>query len=341
MRRCSPANFPIPWRSRCPAASVPPSRSPCTNSATGFARAGRDQGRRRRSRRHPWRAGDRDGRPGAPGAGRRVSRRRGGRHGHAPRPAAAAGEPAINPAPRAMIRAQSSPRRLADARGRDLDPRRREDRRTHAQRPARHCRRPVDPRHDGDRRAVFLRAPGSTRSIAASTSRAPRGSTHIAGATGSTSEAAVQRLHGLPEIALIDMGDFVGGMLKYLRAPPGRRRDHRRRLRQDEQARRRGCSTCIRGAARLISTGSPRRASRSRRGRRCDCHRAANTAKHAFDLARPPASTSPRPSPKPPGRPPRRPVGAGAQRLEIAVFDRDGVVAGDDGIARASRHRPR
>jgi cobalt-precorrin-5B (C1)-methyltransferase len=43
---------------------------------------------------------------------------------------------------------------------------------------------------------------------------------HIAGATGSTSEAAVQRLHGLPEIALIDMGDFVGGMLKYLRRHP-------------------------------------------------------------------------------------------------------------------------
>ena len=43
---------------------------------------------------------------------------------------------------------------------------------------------------------------------------------HVAGATGSTSEEAVQRLHGLPEQALIDMGDFAGGMLKYLRAHP-------------------------------------------------------------------------------------------------------------------------
>ncbi|HML08650.1 MAG TPA: cobalt-precorrin-5B (C(1))-methyltransferase [Xanthobacteraceae bacterium] len=43
------------------------------------------------------------------------------------------------------------------------------------------------------------------------------GLTHIAGATGANSEAAVQRLYALPEIALIDMGDFVGGMLKYLR----------------------------------------------------------------------------------------------------------------------------
>jgi cobalt-precorrin-5B (C1)-methyltransferase len=46
------------------------------------------------------------------------------------------------------------------------------------------------------------------------------GLTHIAGATGTASEAAVKELHDLQEIALIDMGDFVGGMLKYLRAHP-------------------------------------------------------------------------------------------------------------------------
>lgn len=43
---------------------------------------------------------------------------------------------------------------------------------------------------------------------------------HVAGATGSTSEAAIRRLHGLSEQALIDMGDFAGGMLKYLRRHP-------------------------------------------------------------------------------------------------------------------------
>ncbi len=43
---------------------------------------------------------------------------------------------------------------------------------------------------------------------------------HIAGATGSTSEAAVAALYGLPEVALIEMGDFVGGMLRYLRRHP-------------------------------------------------------------------------------------------------------------------------
>ena len=43
---------------------------------------------------------------------------------------------------------------------------------------------------------------------------------HVAGATGATSEQAVRALYGLPDVALIDMGDFVGGMLKYLRNHP-------------------------------------------------------------------------------------------------------------------------
>ena len=43
---------------------------------------------------------------------------------------------------------------------------------------------------------------------------------HIAAATGTTSERAVQMLYDLPEQALIDMGDFVGGTLKYLRRHP-------------------------------------------------------------------------------------------------------------------------
>jgi cobalt-precorrin-5B (C1)-methyltransferase len=43
---------------------------------------------------------------------------------------------------------------------------------------------------------------------------------HVAAATGSTSERAVQAFYALPETALIDMGDFVGGTLKYLRRHP-------------------------------------------------------------------------------------------------------------------------
>lgn len=43
---------------------------------------------------------------------------------------------------------------------------------------------------------------------------------HVAGSTGNASEMAVQKFHGLHEVQLIDMGDFVGGMLKYVRAHP-------------------------------------------------------------------------------------------------------------------------
>ena len=46
---------------------------------------------------------------------------------------------------------------------------------------------------------------------------------HIAGSTGAMSEKAVQGKYQLPTIALIDMGDFVGGMLKYLRRHPVKR----------------------------------------------------------------------------------------------------------------------
>jgi cobalt-precorrin-5B (C1)-methyltransferase len=43
------------------------------------------------------------------------------------------------------------------------------------------------------------------------------GFTHVAGCTGSTSETAVQAHYGLPNEAMLDMGDFAGGVLKYLR----------------------------------------------------------------------------------------------------------------------------
>ncbi len=43
---------------------------------------------------------------------------------------------------------------------------------------------------------------------------------HVAGCTGAMSEAAVQALYGLPDHAMLDMGDFVGGLVKYLRRHP-------------------------------------------------------------------------------------------------------------------------
>ncbi|WP_444994948.1 cobalt-precorrin-5B (C(1))-methyltransferase [Aliikangiella sp. IMCC44359] len=40
---------------------------------------------------------------------------------------------------------------------------------------------------------------------------------HIAASTGSSSEAAIKKIYQLPEIALIEMGDFIGAVLKYLK----------------------------------------------------------------------------------------------------------------------------
>ena len=46
------------------------------------------------------------------------------------------------------------------------------------------------------------------------------GLAHVAGCTGSTSEDAVRAHFGLPLEAMLDMGDFAGGLLKYLRTHP-------------------------------------------------------------------------------------------------------------------------
>lgn len=43
---------------------------------------------------------------------------------------------------------------------------------------------------------------------------------HVAGCTGATSEATVQAHYDLPDHAMLDMGDFAGGLLKYLRRHP-------------------------------------------------------------------------------------------------------------------------
>ncbi|MEM9129511.1 MAG: cobalt-precorrin-5B (C(1))-methyltransferase CbiD, partial [Pseudomonadota bacterium] len=43
---------------------------------------------------------------------------------------------------------------------------------------------------------------------------------HVAGCTGATSEKTVQHLYSLPDHAMLDMGDFAGGLLKYLAKHP-------------------------------------------------------------------------------------------------------------------------
>lgn len=46
------------------------------------------------------------------------------------------------------------------------------------------------------------------------------GCTHLAACTGSTSEAAVTAHYALPDMALIEMGDFAGAVLKYIKRHP-------------------------------------------------------------------------------------------------------------------------
>ncbi|MDE0783394.1 MAG: cobalt-precorrin-5B (C(1))-methyltransferase CbiD, partial [Planktomarina sp.] len=46
------------------------------------------------------------------------------------------------------------------------------------------------------------------------------GTLHVAGCTGSTSERTVQSLYGLADSAMLDMGDFAGGLMKYLARNP-------------------------------------------------------------------------------------------------------------------------
>jgi cobalt-precorrin-5B (C1)-methyltransferase len=46
------------------------------------------------------------------------------------------------------------------------------------------------------------------------------GLNHVVGSTGSTSEKSAMALYDLPLFAFLDMGDFVGGLMKYLRSQP-------------------------------------------------------------------------------------------------------------------------
>jgi len=155
---------------------------------------------------------------------------------------------------------------------------------------------------------------------------------HIAGSTGSSSEAAVQRLYELPDAALIEMGDFAGGMLKYLRQHPIPR------------------VTIAGGFAKMTKLGQGLLDLHSKRGRvdnewlagllrnaggsteLCALAREANTAQHVLELAR-------KADAKAAARlgdlvaeaawsTAARALGETGIALDVAVFDRTGALAG-------------
>ena len=184
----------------------------------------RDQGCRRRSRRDARRAGARYGAAGRGGERRAVQGGPGVGTVTLPGLPVPPGEPAINPVPRKMMKAAIA--EVASALGGASD-----------------VEIEISIPHGEEMAAKTLNArlgivgglsilgttgvviPYSCAAWIASihngidVARAT-GLTHVAGATGRTSEAAVKALYDLPETALLDMGDFVGGTLKYLRTHP-------------------------------------------------------------------------------------------------------------------------
>lgn len=149
----------------------------------------------------------------------------------------------------------------------------------------------------------------------------------IAGATGSTSEAAVQALYDLPDAALIEMGDFVGGMLKYLRHHPVPR------------------VTIAGGMGKMTKLGQGLLDLHSKRGEvdlgflarfaSGDMARninEANTAKHAFDLAREGGLDLADGVAKAAWITAARALAGAGCELEIVIVDRDGALLARTGF---------
>ena len=146
---------------------------------------------------------------------------------------------------------------------------------------------------------------------------------HVAGATGSTSEAAVAALYGLPEMALLEMGDFVGGMLRYLRRHPVRR------------------VTIAGGVAKMAKLGQGRLDLHSKRGS-VDMAAlaglagvaeiaAANTVAEAFTLAEPYGVALGDRVAAAAWHVAAEALDGAAIALDVAVFDRAGVLRGHHG----------
>jgi cobalt-precorrin-5B (C1)-methyltransferase len=158
---------------------------------------------------------------------------------------------------------------------------------------------------------------------------------HIAGATGSASEAAVQRFHGLHEVALIDMGDFVGGMLKYIRAHPVPRVTvaggvaKMTKLAQgmlDVHSKRGGADLDGVAAVALRAGGSAALGERIR---------GANTVAEAFELAAGEAIAIGDVIAQGAWQTAAKVLADTAIELEILIFDREGVLRGQAGFAPA------
>jgi len=170
------------------------------------------------------------------------------------------------------------------------------------------------------------------------------GLTHIAGATGRTSEAAVKARYDLPEIALIDMGDFVGGMLKYLRARPVARISIAggvAKITKLAQGRldlhsRRGSADLAELSRVAVDAGAPAELGRG--------IAAANTVAEAFDLARAHGFALGGLAAAQARRVALEALRGAAVDVEVLIYDREGVLVAragfdDDHDAASDRNR--
>jgi cobalt-precorrin-5B (C1)-methyltransferase len=151
----------------------------------------------------------------------------------------------------------------------------------------------------------------------------------VAGATGSTSEAAVKALHALPDEALIDMGDFVGGMLKYLRKHP---------VRHIVVAG--GMAKMTKLAQGLLDLHSKRGGvdldflAGFASGAMAEQIRAANSAKHAFEIAEAGGLNIAVAVADSAWRTAAKVLEGAESALEIVVFDRDGGLLARTGLRK-------
>jgi cobalt-precorrin-5B (C1)-methyltransferase len=149
----------------------------------------------------------------------------------------------------------------------------------------------------------------------------------VAGATGSTSEAAVKALHDLPEEALIDMGDFVGGMLKYLRKHTVARVIVAG-----------GMAKMTKLAQGLLDLHSKRGGvdldflAGFAEGETAEAIRAANSAKHAFEIAQSAGLDIARGVADAAWETAAKALRGAPGELEIVVFDRDGGLLANTGF---------
>ena len=161
------------------------------------------------------------------------------------------------------------------------------------------------------------------------------GITHVAGATGATSEAAVAKHYALADVALIDMGDFAGGMLKYLKTHPVPRvtvaggfakMSKLAQGRMDLHSRR-GLVDLEQISAWLSEEGAPEDLVQAARG--------ANTAQQILGMAQNSGINLANRIAERAAAAARHTLSGSGVQLDVMVFDRDGALVGKSAILKA------